>query len=100
MCRHLLLMIAWAGLAAQSVAAPENKGKADEPLRLDVTVTAGDAANKDGDIVKVQRGQTVRITVRGTPRAGYHCYPITVPAGEPQPEASKVTFGAVKGVEL
>lgn len=92
-------LLVLAGIEARSVAAPENKGNADEPLRLDVTVTAGDAANKDGDIVKVQRGQTVRITVRGTPRAGYHSYPITVPAGEPQAEASKVTFGAVKGVE-
>jgi thiol:disulfide interchange protein DsbD len=97
-------MVLLAGLAAPGRAAPEAKGNPADLLRFEVSVTAGDpfdpANEKKGNatLVKVRRGQTVQVTITGTPQPGYHTYPVTVRTAV-QDELSRLKVGDVKGVK-
>lgn len=50
---------------------------------------------------KVRRGQTVRVTVRGTPKQGYHTYPMTFRAPEQlEAQLSSLRLKVPEGVQI
>jgi thiol:disulfide interchange protein DsbD len=54
------------------------------------------------DPVKARRGQTVRVTIRGTPRPGYHTYPLTQRSADPaqdDSQLSNLTYDDTKGLK-
>jgi thiol:disulfide interchange protein len=83
MSRICLSWFVMLGLLA-AVQLPQVRGqvKADEVIHFDVRAVAEDPfdpTNKQGanGDFKVRRGQVVKIVLTGTPKAGYHTYPIT-----------------------
>jgi thiol:disulfide interchange protein DsbD len=56
------------------------------------------APNSDGPL-KVRRGQLVKLIFTGTPKAGFHTYPLTKRTARQDPaQLSSLKFGNVKGI--
>lgn len=94
----------FAGLTLPGRAVPQGRSAGADKLRFDVTVTAadpfdpGNEQKADAAPVNVRPGAKLRIQITGTPRRGYHTYPLTVPAPRTQESLAHLTIGTVAGV--
>ena len=44
----------------------------------------------------MRRGQTVKLTITGVPKPGYHTYPFIKPSDNPSQSVSQIVFGDAK----
>lgn len=83
------------GKVSQESATATRKGKAtpiDERIDFEITVTP-----KQG-----RRGETVRLTITGTPKPGFHTYPLTQRSADPAQDPSQLSrleYGSVAGLQ-
>jgi thiol:disulfide interchange protein len=83
------------GQGNQESAKATPKGKPtpiDERIDFEITVTPR----------QVRRGETAQLTIRGTPRPGFHTYPLTQRSADPAQDPSQLstlTYGSVSGVQ-
>ena len=98
----VLLALLLAGVLVPRAAAQGIK--ASDVVAFEARVSAGDpfdpANRADAPVkVRVRRGETVRVEVRGIPKSGYHTYPITkATPTQPAGQLSRLSLGTVKGV--
>ena len=98
----VLLALLLAGVLVPRAAAQGIK--ASDVVAFEARVSAGDPfdpANRANAPVKVRvrRGETVRVEVKGIPKSGYHTYPITkATPTQPAGQLSRLSLGTVKGV--
>ncbi len=102
MKRFLTFLLASAGiiLVSQTISLGETRDKDGKPSDL-ITFQASFVtdANAGGQKIQVRRGEIVRLRITGTPKAGYHTYPVTM-ALENQSISGLTTlkYAEVKGV--
>lgn len=99
-CFGLLLLLAASTWSA--VGANNPKLNALELLRFDVKAAPEDpfdpANQRDAKgVFKVRRGEVVKIVLVGTPKAGFHTYPLTTKTAR-QPQLSRLEFVKTPGI--
>jgi len=91
------LMLLTAGLPARGESFAVNTPKTAERIDFKVDLQPADPfsdANKVGAARDFRRGEVVRLVIRGTPRKGFHTYPITRQyRGESQSSVSRIEYG-------
>jgi cytochrome c biogenesis protein CcdA len=76
-------------------AAATRNGKStpiDERIRFEITIAP----------TKVRRGEIAQLTITGTPKPGFHTYPLTQRSADPAQDPSQLstlTYGSVSGVQ-
>ncbi|HLN30656.1 MAG TPA: cytochrome c biogenesis protein CcdA [Gemmataceae bacterium] len=63
-----------------------NKTQIDDLIDLKFTI----------EPAQVRRGQTVKLTITGVPKPGYHTYPFIKPSDNPSQSVSQIVFGDAK----
>src|SRR5436190_23826793 len=86
----LCTLIAWQWSHAQT-GDIKGAGKTSDLIRFEVKAVPADPfdpANQQkssADLIKVRRNQVVKIVLTGTPKAGYHTYPLTKRTASQEP---------------
>src|SRR5437764_481959 len=102
-CFGLLTLLAcWQSVYPEPSEVKSNPKYADL-LRFTVKAIPQDASapSKSDGAPKIRRNQIVKIVLIGTPKSGYHTYPLTKRTSSQLPvQLSRMEFGKVTGVTL